>query len=130
MLICEGCNASYEENFKFCPHCGKAKRYSSHTLVQSVKNYRISRNDVFMMLSRGGGYSQRLVKETLLGERHYEPVYRASLAGVDLSGLDLSNLDLSGVNFKGANFSGANLSNASLRHSLVSYANLAQANLA
>jgi len=25
MPLCEGCGASYEDNFQFCPHCGRAK---------------------------------------------------------------------------------------------------------
>jgi predicted nucleic acid-binding Zn-ribbon protein len=25
MPLCEGCGASYEDSYKFCPHCGRAK---------------------------------------------------------------------------------------------------------
>jgi hypothetical protein len=25
MPLCQGCGASYDDNFKFCPHCGRAK---------------------------------------------------------------------------------------------------------
>ena len=25
MPLCQGCGASYDDTFKFCPHCGRAK---------------------------------------------------------------------------------------------------------
>ena len=25
MPLCQGCGASYDDNYKFCPHCGRAK---------------------------------------------------------------------------------------------------------
>ena len=25
MSLCQGCGASYDDNYKFCPHCGRAK---------------------------------------------------------------------------------------------------------
>ena len=35
MPVCEGCGASYENSFKFCPHCGRSKPESA-LIVEDV----------------------------------------------------------------------------------------------
>jgi uncharacterized protein YjbI with pentapeptide repeats len=129
MPLCDGCGASYENSFKFCPHCGRAKTEPQKIIVEHViqESDRLSRKDVIAILSGNGVYKQKLVSKNWVGDETYAPVFRANLAGVDLSGLDLSGLNLSGVNFKGANFEEANLSGANMRNALVSCANLKRA---
>jgi hypothetical protein len=41
MPVCEGCGGSYENQFKFCPHCGRAKP-ESNTL-----NINVTSDDVW-----------------------------------------------------------------------------------
>ncbi len=33
-MICQGCGASYDSEFKFCPHCGRARPESPELLIR------------------------------------------------------------------------------------------------
>jgi uncharacterized protein YjbI with pentapeptide repeats len=129
MPVCDGCGASYDNSFKFCPHCGRVKPEPTKIIIEHViqESDRLSRKDVIAILSGNGAYKLKLVSKNWLGDESYDPVFRANLAGANLSGLDLSGLDLSGVKFKGANFEEANLSNTNMRNALVSCSNLTRA---
>ena len=126
MPLCEGCGASYEDNYKFCPHCGRAKLESPKIIIEhrAFDDERMTRKDVLKIINTGGEFSMKYV-----GNGKSEPVFRANLSGVNLSGVDLSGLDLSGVSFRGANFIEANLSKANLKNALVSLSHFTNANL-
>ena len=34
MPLCAGCGSSYSDDFKFCPHCGRAKPESTRVLIE------------------------------------------------------------------------------------------------
>jgi len=129
MPICNGCGASYDDSFQFCPHCGRSRPEPQKIIVEHVvqNDDRLTRKDVILILSGGGEYRSKSTGENWIGEKSFQPVFRANLSGVNLSGIDLSSLDLSGVNFKGSNFEGANLSRSNLENALVSCANLKNA---
>lgn len=123
MPVCQGCGASYENSFSFCPHCGRAKAEPQKIIVEHVASDRITRKDVIAMLSGNAKYRLEVVKRNMMGDETSRPRFRANLEGVDFSGLDLSGLNLSGVNFRGSNFEGTNLSGCDMRDALVSCAN-------
>ena len=126
MPVCEGCGASYEDGYKFCPHCGRAKPEPQKIIVEHhvVGDERLTRKDVLKLINTGGTYSWEYVD----GKKS-KPIFRANLSGTNLSGIDLSGLDLSGVSFRGADFTGANLNKVNLENALVSLSNFTNANL-
>lgn len=126
MPLCEGCGASYEENFKFCPHCGRGRPESPKIIIEhrTIDDERMNRKDVLKIVNSGGEYKIKNV-----GNEKVEVVWRANLSGVNLSGVDLSGLDLSGVSFYGANFEGANLNKTNLKKAVVSLSNFTNATL-